>query len=103
MDIPSLLAENITQGFLIGFLVGLVVKVASKTVRNMLILQFIVLKYLESRNILIVDWHRLTGGMLGSQEVVVGRAQELIDTVAEMGVFGTALAGGFLLAQRFCK
>ena len=103
MDIPSLLAENITQGFLIGFLVGLVVKVASKTVRNMLILQFILLKYLESRNILIVDWHRLTGGMLGSQEVVVGRAQELIDTVAEMGVFGAALAGGFLLAQRFCK
>lgn len=29
MDLPSLLAENITQGFLIGFLVGLVVKVAS--------------------------------------------------------------------------
>ena len=103
MDIPSLLAENITQGFLIGFLVGLVVKVASKTVRNMLILQFILLKYLESRNILIVDWHRLTGGMLGSQEVVVGRAQELIDTVAEMSVFGAALAGGFLLARRVFK
>ena len=103
MDIPSLLAENITQGFLIGFLVGLVVKVASKTVRNMLILQFILLKYLESRNILIVDWHRLTGGMLGSQEVVVGQAQELFDTVVEMGVFGGALAGGFFLAQRVFK
>ena len=95
--------ENITQGFLIGFLVGLVVKVASKTVRNMLILQFILLKYLESRNILIVDWHRLTGGMLGSQEVVVGHAQELLDTLVEMGVFGAALAGGFLLARRVFK
>lgn len=100
MDLPSLLAENITQGVIIGFLVGMAVQVASKTVRNMLILQFILLKYLESRNILIVDWHRLTGGLLGSQEVVVGRAQELIDTVVEMGVFGGALAAGFLLARR---
>ena len=98
-----MLAENITQGFLIGFLVGLVVKVASKTVRNMLILQFILLKYLELRNILIVDWHRLTGGMLGSQEVIVGQAQELFDTVVEMGLFGGALAGGFLVARRVIK
>ena len=103
MDLPSLLAENIAQGFIIGLLVGLVVRVASKTVRNMLILQFILLKYLESRNILIVDWHRLTGGMLGSQEVVVGHAQELLDTLVEMGVFGAALAGGFILAQRLFK
>ena len=103
MDLPSLLAENITQGFIIGLLVGLVVKLASKAVRNLLIVQFILMKYLESRNILIVDWHRLTGGMLGSQELMVGQAQELLDTVVEMGVFGGALAGGFLLSQRVFK
>jgi len=103
MGLPSLLAENISQGFILGFLVGLVVKVASKTVRNMLILQFILLKYLESRNILIVDWHRLTGGLLGSQEVVVGQVQELFETAMEMGVFGGALAAGFFLARRVFK
>ena len=95
MDLPSLLAENIAQGFIIGFLVGLVVKLASKGVRNLLIVQFILIKFLESRNFLIVDWHRLSNGLIGKEEVVVGQAQDLLDTLVEMGVFGAALAGGF--------
>ena len=91
MDLPSLLAENIVQGFIIGLLVGLVVRVASKAVRNLLIIQFIVLKYLESRNILIVDWNRMTNGLLGQKDLVIGEAQNLFDTAVEMGIFGAAL------------
>ena len=103
MDIGALLAENIVQGFLIGLVIGLVVRVASKAIRNLLILQFVLLKYLESRNLLIIDWHRLTNGLIGQKELVIGQAQDLIDTVVEMGIFGAALAGGFLLAQRIGK
>ena len=103
MDITALLAENIVQGFIIGLLVGFVVRVASKAIRNLLILQFIGLKYLESRNIIIIDWHRLSYGLIGQQELAIGKAQEMFDTLIEMGIFGAALAGGFLLAQRFGK
>ena len=103
MDITTLLAENIVQGFIIGLLVGFVVRVASKAVRNLLILQFIGLKYLESRNIIIIDWHRLSNGLIGQQELAIGKAQEMIDTVVEMGSFGVALAAGFLLVQRIGK
>ena len=103
MDITTLLAENIVQGFIFGLLVGFVVRVASKAVRNLLILQFIGLKYLESRNIIIIDWHRLSNGLIGQQELAIGKAQEMIDTVVEMGIFGVALAAGFLLVQRIGK
>jgi len=103
MDLPALLAENIVQGFIVGLIVGFVVRVASKAVRNLLILQFLLLKYLESRNLLIVDWHGLTIGLLGQKELVIEEAQNLFDTVVEMGVFSGALAGGFLLAQRIGK
>jgi len=103
MDIVALLAENIVQGFLIGLVIGLVVRVATKAIRNLLILQFVMLKYLESRNLLIIDWHRLTNGLIGQKELVIGQAQDLLDTVVEMGIFGGALAGGFLLAQRIGK
>ena len=103
MDITTLLAENIVQGFIIGLLVGFVVRVASKAVRNLLILQFIGLKYLESRNIIIIDWHRLSNGLIGQQELAIGKAQEMIDTVGEMGIFVVALAAGFLLVQRIGK
>ena len=102
MDITALLGENIVQGFIIGLLVGFVVRVASKAIRNLLILQFIGLKYLQSRNI-IIDWHRLSNGLIGQQELSIGKAQEMIDMLIEMGIFGAALAGGFLLAQRFGK
>ena len=102
MDITALLGENIVQGFIIGLLVGFVVRVDSKAIRNLLILQFIGLKYLQSRNI-IIDWHRLSNGLIGQQELSIGKAQEMIDTLIEMGIFGAALAGGFLLAQRFGK
>ena len=103
MDLTALLAENIVQGFLIGLVIGLVVRVATKAIRNLLILQFVMLKYLESRNLLIIDWHRLTNGLIGQKELVIGQAQDLLDTVVEMGIFGGALAGGFLLAQRIGK
>ena len=103
MNITALLAENILQGFVIGLLIGFVVRVASKAIRNLLILQFIGLKYLESRNIVIIDWHRLSNGLIGQQELAIGKAQEMFDTLIEMGIFGAALAGGFLLAQRFGK
>ena len=103
MDITALLAENIPQGFVIGLLIGFVVRVASKAIRNLLILQFIGLKYLESRNIVIIDWYRLSNGLIGQQELAIGKAQEMFDTLIEMGIFGAALAGGFLLAQRFGK
>lgn len=103
MDITTLLAENIVQGFIIGLLVGFVVRVASKAVRNLLIIQFIGLKYLESRNFIIIDWHRLSNGLIGQQELAIGKAQEMIDTVVEMGIFGVALAAGFLLVQRIGK
>ena len=105
MDITALLGENIVQGFIIGLLVGFVVRVASKAIRNLLILQFIGLKYLQSRNIIIIiiDWHRLSNGLIGRQELSIGKAQEMIDMLIEMGIFGAALAGGFLLAQRFGK
>ena len=62
MDIPALLAENIVQGFVIGLIIGLVLKMASKSVRNVLIIQFVLIKWLEARNIVVIDWNRLTYG-----------------------------------------
>ena len=103
MDITALLAENLAQGFVIGLVIGLVINMASKAVRNLLIFQFIVLKWLEARNIIIVDWHRMSGGFIGKQEVVVNQSVDLIESLVEMGVFGVALAAGFLLAQRIVK
>jgi uncharacterized membrane protein (Fun14 family) len=103
MDIPALLAENIVQGFVIGLIIGLVLKMASKAVRNVLIIQFVLIKWLEARNIVVIDWNRLTYGLLGQDQFVIGQTANLIESLVEMGIFGAALVAGFLLARRISK
>ena len=85
MDIPALLVENIVQGFVIGLIIGLVLKMASKAVRNLLIIQFVLIKWLEARNIVIIDWNRLTYGLLGKEELVVDQTVRLVESLVEAG------------------
>lgn len=103
MDVTTILTENIAVGFVVGFLIGILVKIASKAIRNLLILQLIIIKWLEARNILIVDWHRLTNGLIGQQELVLNQTTDMFESLIEMGVFGGALLGGFMLAKRIGK
>ena len=103
MDVTTILTENIAVGFVIGFLIGILVKIASKAIRNLLILQLIIVKWLEARNILIVDWHRLTNGLIGQQELVLNQTTDMFESLIEMGVFGGALLGGFMLSKRIGK
>ena len=103
MDVTTILTENIAVGFVIGFLIGILVKIASKAIRNLLILQLIIVKWLEARNILIVDWHRLTNGLIGQQELVLNQTTDMFESLIEMGVFGGALLCGFMLAKRIGK
>ena len=103
MDLPSILSESIVQGLVLGFVIGLVLKMASKAVTVFLVAFFLGLKWLEARNIVIVDWHRMTYGLVGSEELAINRATELAQTLVEMGAFGAALACGFLIAHRLTK
>lgn len=98
-----LLTENVTTGAIIGFLVGALVRLATKAVQFLLIAQFLILKLLEARGIVMVDWDRLTMGVVETQEIVVGQASNLVDTMMEMGVFGASLAVGFYIGQRLAK
>ena len=45
----------------------------------------------------------MSGGFIGKQEVVVNQSVDLVESLVEMGVFGAALAAGFLLARRIGK
>jgi len=103
MDLVPLLSESLVQGLVLGFVFGVVVKMASKAVTAFLVAFFVFLKWLETRNIVIVDWHRLTYGVLGSEEFAVNQATALVESLIELGAFGAALAAGFLLSRRVVK
>ncbi|MBL6748641.1 MAG: hypothetical protein ISP85_06615 [Candidatus Poseidonia sp.] len=103
MDIVALLGENITQGVFIGLIIGVVFQLASKTIRNILIVQFVLIKWLEARSILVIDWHRLTAGLVGQREFAIQEAQSMFDSLVETGIFGGSLALGFLIGRRLSK
>ena len=102
MDIIPLLGENVTQGLIIGIIIGAVFQLATKAIRLILIVQFITIKWLEARNIIVIDYHRLTAGLLG-KEFVLQEAQTMLDSLIEMGIFGGALALGFFIGRKITK
>jgi len=103
MDLQWLMAENLTQGALIGLIVGVLTRFAIKAIQVLLLIQFVLLKWLEARNIIIVDWDRLSMGLIESQEIIVGQANSLVETLTEMGLFGASLAVGFFVGQKIAK
>jgi uncharacterized membrane protein (Fun14 family) len=103
MEIIPLLSENVTQGLIIGTIIGAVFQLATKAIRLILIIQFVTIKWLEARNIIVIDYHRLTAGLLGKEEFVLQEAQSMFDSLVEMGVFGGALALGFFIGRKITK
>jgi len=103
MDIIPLLGENVTQGLIIGITIGALFQLATKAIRLMLIIQFITIKWLEARSIIVIDYHRLTAGLLGKEDFVLQEAQTMLDSLIEMGIFGGALALGFIIGRKITK
>ena len=55
----------------------------------------------EARNIIVIDYHRLTAGLLGKEDFVL--RQTMLDSLIEMGIFGGALALGFFIGRKITK
>jgi len=45
----------------------------------------------------------LSMGLIESQEIIVGQANSLVETLTEMGLFGASLAVGFFVGQKIAK
>ena len=103
MEIIPLLGENVTQGLIIGIIIGAVFQLATKAIRLILIIQFVSLKWLEARNIIVIDYHRLTAGLLGKEEFVIQEAQSVLVSLLEIGIFGIALALRFFISRVITK
>ena len=96
------LGSSVLQGFVLGILTAFLFKIATNMIKFLIVGQFILFKWLESRNIIIVDWHRLTFG-LTDETSLVKQADSLLNSLLETGSFGIAAIVGFLLVQRFSK
>ena len=89
------------QGLIVGVVTGLVFKLATNFLKWFILIEFALLKWLESRGIVAVDWERMTLGMIDIGINTSAQTQSLLVSISEMGTFGLGFFAGFAAVERF--
>lgn len=90
------------QGLVLGIIAAFVFNFASRVIKILLVIQFLILKWLESRRIVIVDWSKISFGLI-EETNLVQQADSLLASLIETGSFGTAAIIGFVVAKSLIK
>ncbi|MDF9746512.1 FUN14 domain-containing protein [Natrinema salsiterrestre] len=95
---PTTLGLEFGGGAAIGGLIGFATKKLAKLLAVIVGVQLMLFRYLESQGILIVDWNRLSAGLLKTQTRAQDAAdiswlQSMISTLS----IGAGFTGGFLV------
>jgi uncharacterized membrane protein (Fun14 family) len=96
------LGSAAVQGLVLGIIAAFVFNFASKVIKTLIIVQFIILKWLESRRIVIVDWSKISFGLIDETDLVQ-QADSLLASLVETGSFGTAAIIGFMVTKSLIK
>jgi|GEM_PF-386882 uncharacterized membrane protein (Fun14 family) len=89
------------QGLIVGAVTGLVFKMATNLLKWFILIEFALLKWLESRGIVAVDWERITLGMVDIGIDATAQSQSILVSISEMGTFGLGFLAGFAAVERF--
>jgi len=81
----------------IGFLIGFAAKKVAKVIAIIIGLELVLFKFLESREILTVNWNRLTNGIVKAGEEGSTRGQDWVMTFVSTAGVGAGFVGGFFL------
>jgi uncharacterized membrane protein (Fun14 family) len=92
------LGLELGSGALLGGLVGFTAKKVAKVIAIIVGLELALFKFLESRGILVVDWNRLTAGLVGTADAAAsGTPPSWAMTVLSTLSVSAGFTGGFLL------
>ena len=93
---PTTLALEFVGGAVIGALVGFGTKRIAKLLAIVVGLQLMGLRYLESQEIVVVDYGRLTAGLVGAREHAAEERHWLESLLSTVPI-GAGFASGFLI------
>jgi Uncharacterized conserved protein len=98
---PQQLGLEFGSGAVVGGLIGFTAKKVAKVVAVIVGLELALFKFLESREILTVDWGRLTAGLAGSAESAAsGTPPSWVMTILSTLSISAGFTSGFLLGFR---
>lgn len=97
---PAQLGIEVGGGAVIGAIVGYAAKKLARVIAVLIGVQLALFVFLESRQIITVDWERLSGGLIGaSMSVSPTPPSWLLSIISTMSV-SAGFVGGFLLGFR---
>jgi len=96
------LGSAAVQGLVLGIIAAFVFNFASRVIKILLVVQFLILKWLESRRVVIVDWSKISFGLIDETDLVQ-QADSLLASLIETGSFGTAAIIGFIVTKSLIK
>lgn len=89
------------SGALVGALVGFAAKKVAKIIAVLIGIELALFKFLESREIITVDWDRLTSGLLGAgQDAATGTPPSWLQTILSTLSVSAGFTGGFYVGWR---
>jgi uncharacterized membrane protein (Fun14 family) len=107
MDLPLQLIDvrqlgiEAGSGAVVGGVVGFAAKKIAKLLAVLVGIELALFKFLESREILSVDWERLTAGLLqNSQQATAGTPPDWVMTILSTLSISGGFTAGFLVGFR---
>ena len=96
----GLLGPAAIQGVVLGAVLAFIWSMATKLLKWLLIGEIILFKWLESRDIIVVNWERLTLGVLENGAAVAQDALTLLESTIELSTYGLSITLGFILVRK---
>ncbi|ESP87647.1 FUN14 domain-containing protein [Candidatus Halobonum tyrrellensis] len=95
---PRQLGLEFGSGAVVGGIVGFAAKKVAKLIAVLVGLELALFKFLESREILTVDWEKLTAGFVSaSEDAAAGTPPSWVETLLSTLSVSAGFTGGFLL------
>lgn len=93
---PTSMGFEFAASAILGGLIGFAIKTVAKIVAVIVGVELVVFRYLESNGIVVVDWDRLSAGLLETQQQAKQGAGWL-ESVVSTTTVGVGFASGFLV------
>ncbi len=98
---PTQLGLEFGSGAVIGAIIGFAFKKIAKVIAVLVGLELALFKFLESREIISVDWNRLTGGFVEATETATsGAPPSWVNTILSTLSVSAGFTGGFYVGFR---
>ncbi len=89
------------SGALIGALIGFAAKKVAKIIAVLVGIELALFKFLESREIITVDWDKLTAGLMGAgEDAASGTPPSWLETILSTVSVSAGFTGGFYVGWR---